>query len=52
MKNNTAVYCKEQLVNSGRFNKDAAQAILRADKRYTLEEAAAAIEKFMKKEVK
>ncbi len=47
-----AAFNKEQLIKSGEFNKDAARGVLRADRQYTLAEARAAVDDFLRKEVK
>ena len=46
------VYNKQQLVESGRYNKDIAQAVLRDDMQYTAEQASAAIRNYLEREVK
>ena len=50
--NSAPAYCKAQLIKSGKLNRDAAQAILRADRQYTAEEAAKAVNEFLKREVR
>lgn len=46
------VYNKQQLIESGRYNKDIAQAVLRDDMQYTAEQASAAIKNYLEREVK
>ncbi len=44
-------YRKEQLVKSGMFPADIAQAVLRDDKEYTADEAVGEVKKYMEREV-
>lgn len=51
-KKNAARYCKEQLLNSGKFPIDLARAVLKENTEYTAEEAAKAIQNYYEREVR
>lgn len=45
-------YCKEQLVRSGKFPQDVAQAVLSDSREYTADEASREIQQYYEREVR